>query len=711
MPAAVAHLVTMIETYDALKDGNEIIFKAEPVKEKRLKEPWAPRGKGKTDQGVSQYAYLGSIFPDVPYYGGIEFAANLFHYNKAGTFAIKLIDYAKGKGVGSDSANRLMAFILGFISHIACDVVCHPYINTIAGAYWNQPITFIDKIKYPFRADVLPFIEAKYAPLHMMTECHQDSWLAKEYFGLKDLSSEGARRSWSGFIDKLSLGVFRPGRKDEVEELFGDVCKCFEEVYGEKLEEDPVWTGSNIVFEMLDGCYDRAIFPFPKEPSENLVNYRHRDHDYYDYLERAFTLSKALCRIALDYYKAPKPGTLEKKELKKYLKDWNLDMGYCVNVYAKKKDDILESIHIRYEHSWCHNYGLYDLKAIPPTTAKYPIIFVPGIMGTSLTKGKSTLWPSTDADDLLALRMNEDGTDATPGIKVGRVIKEATLGINVYLELFEFFNKHYYPEGEWLFEYGYDWRKDLRQSAQGLARRVEEIKRQQKVSKVIILAHSMGGLVARYYAKEHSSDIHILIQLGTPNNGSPKAYAMIRYGILGPIPWVIPWGPSAEDYRTMARNLPGVYHLLPNRTYFDLYRKENRGGFLTDLNGNIRKSPEETYLQPPTALPNKSLVANAMSFFDEIGTTSHCANTHIFVGHGEDTPGRITEDPKDIYDPKISDTSGDETVPMKSVEWLTDVWPKKKTNIHYYKGIEHTKLATDEDVLNHVFKIIQLTQA
>lgn len=349
MPASIAHFVTLIETYHALKSGNESIFEAKPVKKNELKRKG---GWGKTDKGISQYAYLGAVFPDIPYYNEEEIgdAADLFHYNASGTFAIKLIDYAKGKGVGSESGNRLMALILGFISHIACDVVCHPYVNTIAGAYWNQLVPFIDKLDIP----LLPIKKGKVS-MHMMTETHQDAWLAKNYFGLKDLSSTGMWKSWSDFINDLSLGVFVPYRKDEMEELFGSICSCFKEVYGRKLEEDPLWTAGNRIFEGLDGSYDRALFPFPDEPSEKLVNYKHRGHDYYDYLKRAFTLSKALCKKAIDYYKG---GAREKDELKKYLKDWNLDTGYCINVYAKEKNNKIESIHIKYEHSWCHDYGL-----------------------------------------------------------------------------------------------------------------------------------------------------------------------------------------------------------------------------------------------------------------------------------------------------------------------------------------------------------------
>jgi len=358
MPATIAHFINLIETYHTLINKNESIFHSRPVKNNELRKSEKTKLNGKKDSGISQYAYLGAVFPDLPYYNPDKtgFAADLFHYNMSSTFAIKLIDYAKGKGE-NEAGKRLMAFILGFISHIACDVVCHPYINTIAGAYWSQPVPFIDEIDIP----LLPIKEGK-VHMHMMTEAHQDAWLAINYFGLDDLSSTGALKSWSDFIDDLSLGVLVSYRNDDMEALYNDVCNCFKEVYGENLDDDDLWTASNRIFESLDGSYDRALFPFPDKPSMNLVNYRNRDHDYYDYLKRAFRLSKALCKKAIEYYKAPDPATQEKKVLKEYLKDWNLDMGYHINVYTEPKNAEMESIHIRYEHSWCHNYGLYDLK-------------------------------------------------------------------------------------------------------------------------------------------------------------------------------------------------------------------------------------------------------------------------------------------------------------------------------------------------------------
>lgn len=348
MPASIAHFVTFMETGNDLKNSHGSLVTAEPITTQQLKEPNATLGKGITDKGISQYCFLGSIFPDLPYYNEkSEYAADLFHYNGSGSFAIKLIDYAKGKGSDDPAGQRLMAFILGFVSHIACDTVCHPYINTIAGAYWNQGVPYIDKIDLP----MLPISRGKVS-MHMMTETHQDSWLANRYFGLKNLSSEGISRSWSGFLEDLSLGVLIAKRKKETNELFKDICSCFEEVYGKSLNLDHLWTAGNRFFEALDGSYDRALFPFPDYPTMDLVNYKHGMNKYFFYLEKGFDLSKMLGNKAIAYYNG---GNAEKDDAKKYIKNWNLDMGYFIRV---KKTDDKKSIVVRFEHSWCHNYGL-----------------------------------------------------------------------------------------------------------------------------------------------------------------------------------------------------------------------------------------------------------------------------------------------------------------------------------------------------------------
>ncbi len=82
---------------------------------------------------------------------------------------------------------------------------------------------------------------------------------------------------------------------------------------------------------------------------------------------------------------------------------------------------------------------------------------------------------------------------------------------------------------------GYDWRQDNARSAARLASVVDEALRDTGARKVIIVAHSMGGLVARYYARVLGGEakIHQLILLASPNLGVPAAYAQLRRGLYG----------------------------------------------------------------------------------------------------------------------------------------------------------------------------------
>ena len=68
--------------------------------------------------------------------------------------------------------------------------------------------------------------------------------------------------------------------------------------------------------------------------------------------------------------------------------------------------------------------------------------------------------------------------------------------------------------------------KDIRYYAKNLAEEIEVIKEKENVSKVDIVAHSMGGLVARAYIESgdfggdlYKNDVRKLIMLGTPNHG------------------------------------------------------------------------------------------------------------------------------------------------------------------------------------------------
>lgn len=134
------------------------------------------------------------------------------------------------------------------------------------------------------------------------------------------------------------------------------------------------------------------------------------------------------------------------------------------------------------------------------------------------------------------------------------------------------------------YAFSYDWRKDNRLAAEELSEFVNLVIRKTQIhendntiAKVIIVAHSMGGLVVKWYAEqilgEHAKDkIKKIISVATPYKGSIKAIeALIPgarkfFGI-----------DFQKNMRKAARTFPGAYQLLPyyDGAVIDKYTKEN----------------------------------------------------------------------------------------------------------------------------------------
>jgi pimeloyl-ACP methyl ester carboxylesterase len=80
---------------------------------------------------------------------------------------------------------------------------------------------------------------------------------------------------------------------------------------------------------------------------------------------------------------------------------------------------------------------------------------------------------------------------------------------------------------------GYDWRQDNELSASLLAKRVAQARRECDGEKCIVVAHSMGGLVSRYYcaALGGEESVRALFLLGSPSLGAVKPYVWLKEGI------------------------------------------------------------------------------------------------------------------------------------------------------------------------------------
>jgi len=92
-----------------------------------------------------------------------------------------------------------------------------------------------------------------------------------------------------------------------------------------------------------------------------------------------------------------------------------------------------------------------------------------------------------------------------------------------------------YKEGCTLFDVPYDWRKNINKSAETYLKKwIDHAKKIAGTDKVHIIAHSMGGLLARAYIQNIKSDNDIdiarLAMVGTPNHGAALAYYLWEGG-------------------------------------------------------------------------------------------------------------------------------------------------------------------------------------
>lgn len=126
-------------------------------------------------------------------------------------------------------------------------------------------------------------------------------------------------------------------------------------------------------------------------------------------------------------------------------------------------------------------------------------------------------------------------------------------------------------------EFAYDWRLPTRLNSQRLAREMNRhldrwraheafaaarrLHPEQREAGIIIVAHSMGGLVARGLGDSRIengfADVRQVITLGTPFLGSAKAALMLASGESAPVPL------PRQHLRDAAVTMPGVYDLLP----------------------------------------------------------------------------------------------------------------------------------------------------
>ncbi len=257
---------------------------------------------------------------------------------------------------------------------------------------------------------------------------------------------------------------------------------------------------------------------------------------------------------------------------------------------------------------------------VAPPTGKAPVIIIPGLTGSDLVNSKTgeEVWfraRRAKDDDLRLpisgnLARNRDNLvtrDIIRSVKFLKILPES----EIYERLIDALQtRGGYHEAKWntasrkdtqdtFYVFPYDWRRDNVENARLLVRRIETLKRRlgKPNLKFNIIAHSMGGLLARYAAMYGNAELaadapkptwagakHFdnIFLLGTPNEGSVMALNALLNGFS-----YIGGGLNLPFIQDISRydvfTIPSIYQLLPH------------AGALMAYDENLKPIPVDVY--------------------------------------------------------------------------------------------------------------------
>ena len=348
------------------------------------------------------------------------------------------------------------------------------------------------------------------------------------------------------------------------------------------------------------------------------------------------------------------------------------------------------------------------------------IVLLPGITGSVLRRNGQVVWGwsgralvknlVTGGRDYVEDLWVDDDSPTAESLADGVVATELLPDLHVlpgvwkidgYGAVADFIRASFdVVENENFFAFPYDWRRDNRSSARTLKARTDRWLQQWRAksgnpqAKLILVAHSMGGLVSRYFLEvlEGWRDTRALITFGTPYRGSLNAVEAIANGLkeMGGI----------VDLTPLARRLNSLHQLLP------VYPCIDNG------DGVLRRVVD-------TALPNAdpARVSDAFAFHEEIrkaveehaqdaGYRRERYRVYPIVGYRQPTnqSARIVAGGVEMLQAiRDDDPGGDGTVPRPSAMPLE----VDDAAAGMFASTKHASLQNADAVLAHLAGVIE----
>lgn len=218
-----------------------------------------------------------------------------------------------------------------------------------------------------------------------------------------------------------------------------------------------------------------------------------------------------------------------------------------------------------------------------------PVVLIHGIGGADLdyrppASAKKGVWHNGFPNDVLKgkfgspqnLQFDESGNPRSESIsKYIEAVKFFDVPGSDITDLSKYLQKNGYTKDVSLFEFFYDFRYSVMQSATLLNEFINHIKAETKSPQVDLVAHSMGGMIAKQYLidkEANDANLRNLIFVAAPHLGAPKALKVLRYGDDLSVSLI-----DQCKMKRVAHNLPSLFNLLPGRRYFEVV-----GGYFND---------------------------------------------------------------------------------------------------------------------------------
>ncbi|MEM7083052.1 MAG: alpha/beta fold hydrolase [Pseudomonadota bacterium] len=370
-----------------------------------------------------------------------------------------------------------------------------------------------------------------------------------------------------------------------------------------------------------------------------------------------------------------------------------------------------------------------------------PIVVVPGIMGTRLENSSGrTLWDPDDGVSFSNVRGVSDLIDPTnrayPSRRtgLGLMTQFQLRGVENVSHLVWHLGYKHLIEGlvsprfrdacgqpSKVYCSGYDWRQSNRRSAANLSRVIRFALSDSGAPRVNIIAHSMGGLVARWLCRYGiiggrpvRSKVNHLYLLGSPTHGAPKAYRALRQSFVAAdlISDIAPeaFDDSVFDFAgpgvaRMLRRFDSIFELLPNEAFcranpYWLQFNYRRAG-MTDA-----ADPVRVYRNRVTGISTHSARLRNRDRFDRALGTYMPPNTTIFYSSDVNTRTvmRIDRGGRLRSAGTSAQNKGDGTVPTYSGAAFSASTPVRRRDLIRYT---HSELANDPRAVRELLRVIK----